>query len=795
MRIAEEGSKMRSSGFEVRFLRSFLGVLFLFGPCSSKVFAGTRNAASTSFADVSAAVSAAARGDSVLVPAGSITWSSTLTISKGVRLIGGNGGPTTITRAGVMIAINPDSTAIANEEVIQVSGFTFDGSNSAINFIHINGAGASATKPFKNLVITSNTFQNSGTGTSGAGVMDIEGQVRGVIGRNVFNRCNVIAKVMGNNVVGDWTNSAFYPFSYGSADNLYFEDNQIYWSSSGGWSDPGWIESGQGARFVVRYNTWNMANANQNELWDIHGFQYGEGSGQTGTMLVEYYGNTCSNANGYRSIHHRGSWGLFFNNIITGAGGMGINTAAYSSSCSGNWSGNYTTEVNNSYFFNNHENGRELSVGESQDNCGIAEGTHYFSRAAGNVTSGTGAPSGGSPTEGDGYWQASTATPTVSSSVIQSGILWKYTGGRWVPYYTPYTYPHPLSGGTPVETPPEITSLSSANGMQGQSFTYQITASGSPTSFAASGLPAGLSVSANSGLISGIPQSAGTFNATISASNANGNDSASLTVIIATPGAVIRVNPPGLSFPEIGVGQKSDLQLYVTNSGAGTLSGTATTSAPFSVLSGGSYSLVNGQVWAVTVRYSPIAAGSHNGTIAFTGGGGSVNQLFGSAFPVFSSLAFRAVDGLVSSPFTVDTGYVLQNTTTVGDPEASDAGRAVYGFSIATAGTYVVSAIVQASDTGSDSFYVNVDAEPVDPTMIWDIPLTAGFERRTMSWRGTATPGSPPEFAPATFTLAAGVHRLIVRGREPLARLDMIEISIADASARPSAPSNLRITP
>jgi hypothetical protein len=57
-----------------------------------------------------------------------------------------------------------------------------------------------------------------------------------------------------------------------------------------------------------------------------------------------------------------------------------------------------------------------------------------------------------------------------------------------------------ITGGSSVSaTPPVITSASSATGAVNSSFTYQITATNSPISYAASGLPAGLSVNTSTG--------------------------------------------------------------------------------------------------------------------------------------------------------------------------------------------------------------------------------------------------------------------------------------------------------
>jgi lysophospholipase L1-like esterase len=97
---------------------------------------------------------------------------------------------------------------------------------------------------------------------------------------------------------------------------------------------------------------------------------------------------------------------------------------------------------------------------------------------------------------------------------------------------------------TGLVAPPTITSAATASGTNGSAFSYTITASNSPASFGASGLPGGLSVNTGSGLISGTPTVTGTFTPAISAVNASGTGSATLTITVAPglPGA-----PAGLT--------------------------------------------------------------------------------------------------------------------------------------------------------------------------------------------------------------------------------------------------------
>jgi len=97
--------------------------------------------------------------------------------------------------------------------------------------------------------------------------------------------------------------------------------------------------------------------------------------------------------------------------------------------------------------------------------------------------------------------------------------------------------PNPRNSNSGSVLPPVISSSSlTAPGTVGIEFSYQIAASGSPTSYAATGLPAGLSVSTSTGAITGKPTVAATSNVTISATNASGTGSATLVITISSSG-------------------------------------------------------------------------------------------------------------------------------------------------------------------------------------------------------------------------------------------------------------------
>lgn len=125
------------------------------------------------------------------------------------------------------------------------------------------------------------------------------------------------------------------------------------------------------------------------------------------------------------------------------------------------------------------------------------------------------------------------------------------------------------------------------------------------------------------------------------------------------------------------------------------------------------------------------------------------------------SLYLPAVSGVVTPPFTISNNCLYQPFEATLD----NGGRAVCMFTVPKAGTYWLQALVNAPSQSANSFFVNMDAEPQDPCMICDLPLTAGLEQRPVSWRGNGTFDNN-QFAPKIFNLAEGPHELVIRGRE-----------------------------
>jgi hypothetical protein len=176
---------------------------------------------------------------------------------------------------------------------------------------------------------------------------------------------------------------------------------------------------------------------------------------------------------------------------------------------------------------------------------------------------------------------------------------------------------------TVVGEVPVITSSLTATATVGVAFSYQITASGSPTSFNATGLPAGLSVNTSTGVISGTPTSEGTASVTLSATNSGGTGTATLglTVQAAVPGAPVITSPLTATAT---VGQQFSYQITATNSptsfnATGLPLNLFVVPETFGSVPGGLISGVVGQAGTFTITISATnAGGTGTATLSLT---------------------------------------------------------------------------------------------------------------------------------------------------------------------------------
>lgn len=136
--------------------------------------------------------------------------------------------------------------------------------------------------------------------------------------------------------------------------------------------------------------------------------------------------------------------------------------------------------------------------------------------------------------------------------------------------------------------------------------------------------------------------------------------------------------------------------------------------------------------------------------------------------------SFTAGAGILSSPFVSSTnGAIFQTVSTTG----SEGGRALYSFYLDEPGYYTISALVNAASSNGNSFCVDVDAEPIDPQMVWNVPPTSDFESNVVTWEGSTQP--------KVFVLSAGAHQLIIRGRSAFTQLGAITIDFFQTLSAP----------
>jgi hypothetical protein len=103
--------------------------------------------------------------------------------------------------------------------------------------------------------------------------------------------------------------------------------------------------------------------------------------------------------------------------------------------------------------------------------------------------------------------------------------------------------------------------------------------------------------------------------------NCGQKTSANVTMTATSGGAQIGASPGGIEFYYVTIGGNFTRNVIVTNTGTSTLTGTASTSAPFSIVGSASYSLAAGASKTIAVRFAPTADQRYEGVLSLTGAG------------------------------------------------------------------------------------------------------------------------------------------------------------------------------
>jgi hypothetical protein len=141
-----------------------------------------------------------------------------------------------------------------------------------------------------------------------------------------------------------------------------------------------------------------------------------------------------------------------------------------------------------------------------------------------------------------------------------------------------------------------------------------------------SGSPFSLGAGASSAVVVRFsPTSAASFVGNVNFTSNAGDVSRGVSGVGTTSPPQISVAPDSQDFGTVGVGSSANRSFTIKNTGGSSLTGSATTTPPFSVFSGGSFTLSAGASRDVVVQFSPTTTGSFTKNVSITSNGGNAS--------------------------------------------------------------------------------------------------------------------------------------------------------------------------
>jgi hypothetical protein len=217
--------------------------------------------------------------------------------------------------------------------------------------------------------------------------------------------------------------------------------------------------------------------------------------------------------------------------------------------------------------------------------------------------------------------------------------------------------------------------------------------------------------------------------ARITAVDTSGNESTCSAEARGVAKADFSVTPTtSTSFGSVAVGTTVDRTFTVQNTSTTSLSGTASIGAPYSIQTGGSFSLAAGASQTVTVRFSPTSSGTFAGNVNFVAGTDTISRAVTGSGTDSSTRSTPATytlsvtkngsgSGMVTG-LGITCGADCSESVTAGTPltltAAPAAGSTFAGWSGACSGTGSCAITVNAATTVNATF--NTTLTPVTTT-------------------------------------------------------------------------------
>ncbi|HDK41960.1 MAG TPA: VCBS repeat-containing protein, partial [Candidatus Pacearchaeota archaeon] len=400
-------------------------------------------ASSCNKSDVESAVTIASTGDTVIVPAGNCTWNSTLSITKGIILQGAGIDNTTlineINNTGTgdfLISINP--SIIADNPYIEITGFTFD-ANSEGGCIRISCE--DNTYSYTNFRVHHNKLKNTLDDDNSYMSFRVKGDCFGLVDNNQFVDNQYDFKIYGDDQ-DSWDD---YPGinNLGSANYLYIENSTSTGASSF------ILTSGEGARWVYRYNTVNISNlSSANLILDAHGNTQNDG-----VVAFEGYENVFTDGSGGTMVDIRGGTSMVYNNDWQMPASNG-KIQIREEDCYVNNNCDYpgTDPITDTYVWNNYKSNLNNTLvsyieGDNETYNLIEEDRDYWTDMKIGAEGGEdslnffynlSANRNATCTEDESYWETDTRK-----------LYRCVENNTWNSIYSPFDYPHPLVSGIP----------------------------------------------------------------------------------------------------------------------------------------------------------------------------------------------------------------------------------------------------------------------------------------------------------------------------------------------------------